>query len=269
MRSLRRAQRAVTRYNSAPAGRLLLFVVWLWLFRPGHLLRETGGVFLILRAVDRELSQHVVRISPRPVLVRIVVGHLRGAALLIFMMDRICARRIHYLGHAAKTALQHMTAKSPVLTETDLVVFAFCLAGDRYIAGLGFLRSAGYHHHVGDRFERFALIGISFLVDVVIREIPIAERAHHRFARWALRHVGDCEAVQLDFAVGSFFDEEHLPAAASHLCRFGIKPAWTCRVTRTGLLQLPGNFPRRLTFGFFRRATDGNSQEKAYRQHRN
>src|SRR5438105_7971324 len=256
-------------YNSAPTGRLLLLVVWLWLFRPSHLLRETGGVFLVLRAVDRELAQHVIRIFPGPILVRIIVSHLCGAALLILMMDRICARRIHHLGRAAKTALQQMTAKSPVLTEADLVVFAFGLAGDRDIAGLGLLGSAGHHHYVGDRFERFALIGISFLVDVVIREIPISERAHHRFARWALRHVGDREAVQLHFTVGSFFDEEHLPAAASHLCRFGIKPAWTCRVTRTGLLQLPGDFPRRFTFGFFRRATDGNSQEKACHQHRN
>src|SRR5438552_9853880 len=132
-RSWRRARRAATRYNSAPTGRLVFLVVWLWLFRPSHLLRETGGVFLILRAVDRELAQHVVRIFPRPILLRIIVSHLRGAALLILMMDRICARRIHHFGHAAKTALQQMAAKSPVLTETDLMVFAFGLAGNRDI----------------------------------------------------------------------------------------------------------------------------------------
>jgi hypothetical protein len=49
---------------------VLFLVVWLWLFRSGHLLRETGGVFLLLSAVDRELAEHVVRIFPRPILVR-------------------------------------------------------------------------------------------------------------------------------------------------------------------------------------------------------
>ena len=46
-------------YERVALGPLFL-VVGLFLFHAGHLLRETGGVFLILRAVDRELAQHVV-----------------------------------------------------------------------------------------------------------------------------------------------------------------------------------------------------------------
>ena len=124
------------------------------------------------------------------------------------------------------------------------MIFAVDFARNRNIACLGLLRGAGNQHDVRDRFQRLALFGSRFLVDVIVGESPIAEGTHHRFAGWALRHVRDRETVELGFAVSPFFNKEHLPAAAGHLRWFGIEPAWARGVTRTGLLQLPGDLPR-------------------------
>src|SRR5437879_11989062 len=91
------------------------------------------------------------------------------------MMDRVRARRIHHLGRAAKTALQQMTAKSPVLAETDLVVIEFRLAGDSDIARLRVFSSAWYPHHDGDYLQLFELFGRGFHTYVVTTLLRIID----------------------------------------------------------------------------------------------
>jgi len=82
-------------------------------------------------------------------------------------------------------------------------------------------------HCAGDTFQRFALLGARLLVDVIIGKVPVAVRFHHRLAFWTLAHFRHSETVEPGFAVITFLDEEHLAAAAGHLGRFGIEPAWT------------------------------------------
>jgi hypothetical protein len=67
-----------------------------------------------------------------------------------------------------------------------------------------------------------------------------------------LAYCRDGKAVEFNFSVIAFLDEEHLPAAASHFGRFGIKPTRTRGVTRARFFELAGDFPRGFIFWFVR-----------------
>src|ERR1700730_16856865 len=69
--------------------RSILFFLGALFLRLCHLLRETGGVFLVLDVIDGESSLHVIRVFECPLLVRVVIGQLDGPALLVFVMNRI------------------------------------------------------------------------------------------------------------------------------------------------------------------------------------
>src|SRR6266545_4255866 len=142
-----------------------------------------------------------------------------------------------------------MTAKRAILPEGDLMVFVLNLAGDRHVARFSFLGCARRQYFRSDRFQCFALFRSRFLVDVIVREVPVAERFHHGLALRALPHSGDGESIEFNFSVISLLDEKHLAAAAGHLGRFGTEPAGTRGVARAGFFELAGNFPWGFVFG--------------------
>src|SRR5262249_54419356 len=83
---------------------------------------------------------------------------------------------------------------------------------------------------------------------VIVGKIPVSVRFHHCLAFGALPHGRDGQSIEFYFSVVTLLDEKHLAAAAGHLCRFGIEPAWTRRVARTGFFELAGDFPRSFIF---------------------
>src|SRR6266853_506426 len=136
-----------------------------------------------------------------------------------------------------------MTAKTAILPESNLVIFAINFARDRRVTDFSFFRGTTGQNFPGNRFQRFALFRCRLLIDVIIREVPVAEGIHHRLAFRALPHICYREAVEFHPAVVAFLNEEHLTAAAGHLGWFGIEPTRPSCITRTGLFQLAGNFP--------------------------
>src|SRR5438552_4977468 len=155
-----------------------------------------------------------------------------------------------------------MTAKTTVLPESDLVIFALNLSVDRHITSFGLLRCARFQYLCRYCFQAFPLFERRLLIDVVKREVPVSERSHHRLAFRALRHVSNGEAVEFHFPVIASLNEEHLPAAAGHLGRFGIEPAWTRCITRAGLFELARNFPWSFIFWFINRTRSRGETEK-------
>src|SRR6266496_2410781 len=141
-----------------------------------------------------------------------------------------------------------MTAESAIPPKSDLVIFALDLARDRRVTRFGFLRCARRQHLRRDGFQCFALFRSGFLVDVIVREVPVSERFHHCLTLRALPHGRDGKSVEFHFSVIAFLNEEHLPAAAGHLGRLGTEPTGTRRVARTGFFQLARNFPWSLVF---------------------
>src|SRR5207244_13457424 len=119
---------------------------------------------------------------------------------------------------------------------------------DRRLTLFGFLRCARRQHLHRDGFQCFALFRSGFLVDVIVREVPVSERFHHGLALRALPHGRDGKSVEFHFSVIAFLNEEHLPAAAGHLGRFGTEPTRTRRVARKGFFQLASNVQRGLIY---------------------
>ena len=64
-------------------------------FHPCHLLREVGGELGVLITIDGEGAEHVLRVFHVPSLAGVAVGRLRALALLILVMNRVGARRVH------------------------------------------------------------------------------------------------------------------------------------------------------------------------------
>src|SRR5436309_9094788 len=76
-----------------------------------------------------------------------------------------------------------------------------------------------------------------------ICKVPVAIRFHHRLTLWTLAHCSDSQSVELCVSVIAFFDEQNLAATASHFGRFGVKPTWTCGITRARFFELTGDLP--------------------------
>src|SRR5947208_2790847 len=182
-------------------------------------------------------------------------------------MKWIGPRRIRNFRSATQAALDQATAKRAILPRGYLVIFGLNLAGDRHVPCFGFLRCARRQHLCSDRFQPFSLFRSGLFVDVIVGEVPVSERLHHRLAFGALADAGDGKSVEFHFSVVAFLNEGHLAATTGHLGRFGIEPAGTRGVTRTGFFELAGNFPWSLIFWFIgctrsRRETEKRDRER-------
>src|SRR6266700_6012639 len=226
-----------------------LFLLGRWLvFYPGRFLRQTGGEFFILNIVDAKRAEHVIGVAPRPILVRITVSHLCRASLFVLVVQRIRARRVYNFRRTTHAAFDKMPMERAILPNRDLMFFALDFASDWCITRLRFLRHTWRQHRAGDGFQCFSLLRVGILVDVVICKVPIAVRFHHRLTLWTLAHCSDSQSVEFCVSVIAFFDEQNLAATTSHFSRFGVKPTWTCGITRAGFFELTGNLPWRFIF---------------------
>src|SRR5207248_2852804 len=177
-------------------------------------------------------------------------------------MKWIGPRRIRNFRSATQAALDQATAKRAILPKSDLVIFGLNLAGGRPVPCFGFLRCARRQHLCSDRFQPFSLLRSGLFVDVIVGEVPVSERLHHRLAFRALADAGDGKSIEFHFSVVAFFNEEHLAAATGHLGRFGIEPTGTSCITRTGFFELARNFPWSLIFWFIGRTRSRSETEK-------
>jgi integrase len=167
-------------------------------------------------------------------------------------MKRIGARRVLDFWGTPQPTFNQMTLERPVLAKGDLVIFTLDLSGDRNVTSFGFLRGARRQHLRSDHFQCFALFRSRFLVDVIVGKIPVSERFHHGLSLRTLTDVGDGKAIESNFSIIAFLNEEHLAAATGHFCGFGIEPAWAGCITGTGFLELAGNFPWSFVLWFIR-----------------
>src|SRR5437667_2235339 len=143
-----------------------------------HFLGEISGEFFVLDIIHGERAEHVVRVVPGPILFRIVVSHFRGLPLPVFVMDRVGAGWVHDLGRTAHAAFDQVTMKSSILPDGNLMFFPLNLSGDWDITNFGFHRRTRLQNRPADRFKRFALIRIRFVVDVYIGELPVSVGIH-------------------------------------------------------------------------------------------
>src|SRR5438876_355071 len=104
-------------------------------FRPssGLFLGETRREFFVLDVVNGESPEHIVRVFRGPILVRICVCHLRCATLRIFVMNWIGTWWVDDFRRTTQAALDQVTAKTAILAQSYLVIFALNLSGNRHI----------------------------------------------------------------------------------------------------------------------------------------
>src|SRR5690242_8379617 len=123
---------------------------------------------------------------------------------------------------------------------------ALNLAGNRYKSILTRL-CRRREEMLRQSLERFALLFISFFININIVEIPFPEGFKHALLLRALDELGHCQACQWDLSVMTFRDENDLCSVAGHAGRERFEPTWTGGSAGTGFFKVTGYFPRGLT----------------------